>query len=187
MLWKKRNEGTQVAVMVEEPVAAKPELVLAGDALREYNRVAKAIGWKPGALLEQNVRNFLAENGLCVFPYEKVEAYLDSKFGKFRGITVDSTWVWRPLRENDFGLERHAWVARRNGSIIEKGPYYHGPIPPPVMATVEKIAQAFPEVKFFVSDVPEPEDRFGDPFLALCGLGMKLLPVERWEEPSFRM
>ena len=189
MFERKQAPKTPVAIAVEEePIAAKPELTLTGEALREYNRLAEAIGWKPGSLLEQNVRNFLAENGICVFPYKKVERYLDSKFGKCENpYPKESKWIWRPLRPCDFGMSRDVSGKCRNGSVVEKGPYYHGPIPPEVLLTVEKIAPEFPEIKFLVSDVLDPADRFGDPFLALGAEGMNLLVIERWGEPSFRM
>ena len=151
--------------------------------------MAQAIGWQPAALIEQKLRNFLAENGLCVYPYEKVESYLDSIFGPCTANYAHfTTWGWRPLRKCDMGWNHELFHAQRNGSTLESE-CYPGAVPFPVLLTVRKIAEAFPEVRFFVSDKPNRIDfPREDPFLGVGIPGIKLpLVVERWDEPSFRM
>ena len=170
-------------VAVEEPVAVKPELDLNfnGDELSEYSRVASAIGFESSALLEERLKVFLAENGICVYPIERVVQYLNSKLGKS---WFERTWCWRPLREKDkdanlFLTER----GRGNGCVDNTAGWYRRRVPLPVLFTVEKIHKAFPEVCFYVSDSPKN----CDPFLMVTAMGVDCMAIERWNEPSFRM
>lgn len=185
----KAAQNSAASVLVEEPVAAKPAPVLVGTELAEYVRMADAIGWSPASLLEQRLRNFFEEIGICIFPYEKVEAYLDQKFGKCKEpYSSDTTWGWRPLRQVDIDVRNDELFLRKRNGMTLNAEYYHGPIPPPVIMTVEKVAAQFPGAHFFVSDVPTQADRTQyDPFLAVSAPGMNFLVVERWEEPGFRM
>lgn len=143
--------------------------------------MADAIGFKSSALLEERLKAFLVENGICVYPTERVVQYLDSKFGKGR---FKSTWCWRPLREKDrdinLFLHRHK---RGNGCINNTAGWYGRQVPLPVLLTVEKIHKAFPEVCFYVSDSAKP----ADPFLMVTAIGVGSFIIERWNEPSFRM
>jgi hypothetical protein len=204
MMWKKKPQVQVVVAAVLEPVAEEASPALSGSELAEYTRLCESIGWSPAALTEQRLRSFLDENGLCVYPYERVRAYLDNKFGPLKGnvsegvntaywTRVYTTWCWRPLRAEDVNAHRFNMALRgQNGSVINDGGFYHGRIPLEVLMTVENVKEHFPEVRFFVSDVIRPEERVGDPFLGISFPGLEttdapMLVVERWNEPAFRM
>lgn len=175
----KKRLVTEVA---EVPATVKPEAVLVGNELAEYSHLADSIGWAPGCILDQKVKIFLAENNICVYPLAKVRDYLDKQFGVHN---YHATWCWCPLRKDDRDANLHnQHESHRNGHIVDNR-RYHGQVPMPVLVTVEKIHHAFPDVHFYVSDAMQRED--GDPFLAITAVGMEMLVVERWNEPSFRM
>ena len=162
-----------------EPVAETLKPTLVGEELDEYLLTARAIGFAPGALLEQRLLNFFVENGIAVYQAEKVGAYLDKKFGK--ATNYRKTWCWCPLRESDVGKMKHEVVSGENGSIEYR--HYHKEVPLPALLTVQKISDAFPEVVFYVSDAATK----GDPFVMAWAPGINQLIFERYDEPSFRM
>lgn len=190
------------AVAVEEPVAVLVSLdsSFTADECQEYARVAKQIGFTNIPFLEQKLLHFLATNGICVFPYEKVEAFLDSKFGKAQietdqegtryTFTRNRTWGWRPLRQCDVVEAAHFFnpgVGRNGEALNQDGWYRRNKVPLPVLLTVEKISQEFSEVSFYVSDQVTAADYRQDPFLMIRANGIEPMVIERWNEPSFRM
>jgi len=194
MFWSKRSGTTTLAAgaIAKEPipVAASPEIM--GEELAEYEAIAKKIGFDNPALIEARLRIFFAENGICVYPYEKVFSYLDSKYGKPYGWSRN--WGWRPLRKQDVKRVfigevsgHYEGLYQKNGHVLNQNENYVAAVPTPVLRTVEKIAEAFPDVHFFVSDQLGRGDRTRDPFLAVMVQNMQPLVVERWDEPAFRM
>ena len=176
----------QIPQMIPNRVAVQP--LMSDDARAEYVEKAKSLGVVNGSLKREMVLAFLKENGICVYPLDKVVAYLDKMFGypckcePNCGHCLDcTTWGWRPLREADAD-KLTSTHGQANGQIM-KG-VYHPPVPLPVLLTVEKVAEAVPGIHFYVSDATRPSDR--DPFLAVAANGMGMLVIERWDEPSFR-
>lgn len=173
---------------VVAPVRVSVEPRMSNDIRQEYIKKAKILGVFNGALKEEMLLAFLKENGISIYPYSKVEEYLDKMFGHPCKCPPGSnhyfeccTWGWHPLREVDDGkLTSTRTVA--NGRI-ERGTYQQA-VPLPVLLTVEKIVAAVPDIHFYVSGRVVP--RSEDPFLAVTAVGMNMLIIERWDEPSFR-
>ena len=93
----------QPVVIPEEP--ALPEVpqpmrlsaVDLGDAtLQQYEQVAQSIGFHNPALLEQQIYDFFFRNAICVYPYDKVSAYLDAlvEVEKKRRKNRELVWCW---------------------------------------------------------------------------------------------
>ncbi len=164
------------------PVAESEDLSIPSDEFSQYRRIADKIGWRSDSVDDERFRHFFAENGINVFPIEKVESYLNSEFGPYKQGTP--TWYWRPLREKDMQAQLGmSGRDRKNGQINNDG-WYQLEVPLPVLMTIEKIYDAIPEARFYVSESVEE----GDPFLMVTGSGFTgaVFVIERWNEPSFR-
>jgi hypothetical protein len=175
----------QTAMVVKEPVpvALAEDLTIPVDEFSEYRRIADKIGWKSDSVVEERFRHFFAENGMTVFPFEKVETFLDSEFG----VAKDGapTWYWRPLREKDMQakLSMNDEHDGKNGQINNDA-WYQMEVPLPVLMTIEKVHDEIPEACFYISESVEE----GDPFLMVTAPGwVEVFVIERWNEPSFRM
>lgn len=105
-------------------------------------------------------RRFLSENGICVYDADTVWNYMNS------------------ITPNGFGW---MWVSTRR---VENGYWYVKPIPTPVLMTMAKIRERYPEARFDVTDIQRMPK--GDPFLRVDIHGETLI-IERWDEPGFRM
>lgn len=229
------------------------------DELQQYVALTKELGiTSPKARLE-SLKAFLSENGITVYPLEKVDAYLREKAQREGG--PSTVWCWKPMRQKDaratwvetaeqarelqrqalqsaqeaqvramqnvptppgmkfvdYGFDR---LARKSGKAIEQlqreadnefmnalsrldlnavmfgarpqlkhgtvvnSVYLHA-IPFACLLTVKKIADAFPDAQFLVSDY---EVQRPDPFLAVTLPDTpELFVIERWDEPGFRM
>lgn len=107
------------------------------------------------------LRRFLAENGIAVYSESRVIRYMES-------ITPSGhRWYWYRVGQEHHGIG-----------------LYKKPIPAPVLMTMAKIREAFPEVRFEVTDIEELPK--GDPFLRAGQHGTWFI-IERWDEPGFRM
>ena len=151
---------------------------------KTYIDTARKLGVINAAVKLEMLLDLLQKKGLGVYPYKKVEAYLDEMFGK----AVDDyypSWGWRPLRAEDNGALQRTRQARQNpnGDILRG--VYQKAIPYPVLLTVQEIIETVPGVHFFVSDEAR-RSNFEDPFLAVSCAGMDMCVIERWDEPSFR-
>jgi len=157
----------------KEPLAeAKTATGFTAEDRSEYLKWAKKAGFSHAdvavAILDREVdeaklRQFLAENGICVYDEKRVHRYMDSITPSYK------TWGWHRL-------EHREDEASSNGC-------YTKPIPLPVLMTVAKIREAFPEARFWVTDIAEIPK--GDPFLSV-GVGEERFIIERWDEPGFR-
>lgn len=167
---------------------------LSAEQLAEYQRVAAKVGFAPRGLKSDALRQFLRDEGISVYASDAVKKYLDQKYGKEgeRG----ATWVWKPFRTADgesaeersnrfnggWGMPRHS----RNGSIGREQSVYGKPVPLPVLLTVERILDKFPDAHFYVSD-EYTAPPIADPFLAVVyGEDSDPVVIERWDEPTFR-
>ncbi len=173
-----KSKGT---VVEEIPTAVSPHPTMPDEIRAQYIEKARALGVVNGALKEEMLLAFLRENGIRVYPLEKVREYLDGVFGKVKNWDPP-TWVWRPLRDDDDGKLQSNHDSR-NGRIV-RGVYQQA-IPFPVLLTIEKIISIVPDVHFYVSD-RSSSSKDEDPFLAVTTAGMDMLVIERWDEPTFR-
>lgn len=195
---------------VPVPTSARIELPAGLDEQfqNDYIKLAKELGFDAGAsqltkeLETMKFKQFLSENGIQTYEYKKVKAYLDDQYG-------DIPWGWRALREKDNpmvsnvrviganlthdGYSRDTksrqvvWSKDVNGSYLGNmdTALYGKPIPYPVLLTIKKIADAFPNTAFWVSDEAKRISAPLDPFLLVRHSGKSYI-VERWNEPSFR-
>ena len=194
--------GALVGTVAPERDGLKKETPtgLSVEEYAEYERVAAKVGFAPRGLKSDALLAFLRESGIRVYPTDAVVKYLGEKYGVKKddplisGSTV-AKWVWKPLRSAD-GFDRtvrerlmqtgrQIWHSR-NGAVAREQHPYAKPVPLPVLLTVERISDKFPEALFFVSDEysapPMP-----DPFLAVVyGEDSSPVIVERWDEPGFR-
>lgn len=139
----------------------------------EYLALAKKAGFERGEYAIQSanddhaehtkvsaLRNFLAENGICVYQERAVDRYMNSITPR------DHEWNW-------------TWV---NSSHHHQARYVK-PIPVAVLLTMIKIREAFPNVLFQITDITRMVK--GDPFLRV-GFNGTWFIIERWDEPGFR-
>lgn len=160
----------------EQPL---PELQRAAVAVAErppaeYRELAKSVGFRPAALRIAEFEEFLEREFIEVYPLESVTRYMDTLMHNLVLQTGRNFhWQWYPLRDVDVKNSANEWAM----------PYRHY-VPMPVLETALRIAEAFPDVSFFVTDYSEKKP---DPFLAASpDGGVTLYVVERWDEPGFR-
>jgi hypothetical protein len=168
---------SQLPVAVAEP--PKPELLeteLNFDEFSEYEKVATELGISNhGATLAERLRQFFKTEGICVYKNREVVQFLNKKLGK---------WQWAGLRESDVEHLK-GWHSKVGDTRIDfSWKQYTAAVPLPVLYTVKKIAAAFPDVHFYVSE--KIGDDLDDPFLAATTRSMRLFIVERWDEPDYR-
>lgn len=150
------------------------------EALSHYAAVADAVGLHNGPLLDEQLRHELSAMGLAPFNYEEVCAFLHRMFGRGDMEYDLPSWQWHPLRkiEQDANLTIRA---RGSGSIGKR--QYRGKVPLPVLETVQRLSQALPDLRFYVSGAVEHTN--DDPFLLVTGMGVGNYVVEQWDEPNF--
>lgn len=177
--------------------------------VKTYAELASGLGIKSAALFEARFKVFAAEEGIPIYDYGKVHAFMTAK-AKADG----KIWCWKPLREVDelnlwnspdrkewprgcgFFMERTflgfgyeflmfgEYEINRDNHGIPSRALYQRAVPLPVLITVDKIEKHFKgEAIFLVSDYVSPNP---DPFLAVFSGLSPLFVVERWDEPSFR-
>lgn len=168
----------------KEALAVQDPTVPPIDIPTDYAELAAMAGFKGFKILqaqEQKLahqtrtialfRNFLAENGICVYPADKVRKYLN----RIKPWDTDVRWVGL----NGGTLNGHF----TDYTYWDQQVGYSKKIPKPVLITMAKIKEAFPNVSFWVSDFSVPD---ADPFLAAQIEG-EFFIIERWDEPGFRM
>jgi hypothetical protein len=190
-------------VLVPEPVAVQVD----DSEFENYERVANELKFENVASLRERLLRFFSREGILVYPFDQVAAFLTAKKPVFDFIGDPIVWVWKPLRKEDMGkltnfggihnehfVEKKVslwkkilegeWYWRRqipSDGQISQG-QYGLKVPYPVLLTAQKVAAAFPQVHFYVSDY---ESRNPDPFLAVTAVGMEFLVIEHWDEPDF--
>lgn len=182
--------GRSKAVVLEvPPVVPIPVLEsleassFGGVELSEYQNAASAIGFSNGALLSAELRDFFVQEGIRIYNYDKVSAFLTDK-AQSEAKNPESekrVWCWKPLRETDANklVSGQHW---EQGHISAQR--YHGAVPYTMLCLVQKIADKFGEqVHFYVSDYAA---RNPDPFLAVTGVGTGRYVIAHWDEPNFR-
>lgn len=131
----------------------------------EYRKLAQRAGFfgveqvlKQRAAVAKShaLRNFLAENGICVYPEDQVWRYMNSV------TPSDQIWRW-------------TWL----------GDYYK-PIPEAVLMTMAKIQEAFPnDLVFEVTDIYAMPKGDPFLRVRISGTAESFI-IERWDEPKFR-
>ena len=181
--WNHKTSTDGAAAAVEEPTRAA--LVALPDA--DYIAKAEAAGLAGTPMLIMvQIRDVLAACGLYVYNTSSVETYLDRCFGgNWRQPRSATTWGWIPVNKaSKLEWHRHQWWV--NGCIREN-PIYQGPIPAPVVDTIQALREGVPDLKFFISGEVKRLP-LGDPFLAVHHSALTdIVIVERWNEPKFRM
>jgi len=141
----------------------------------EYLKLARAAGFagaeSAATVLDTKkrtvmLRDWLAENGITVYPAKSVIRYMDSITPKGK------EWFWSPVNAN--AMSRFS------------GEYYNKPIPAEVLMVMGKIRDSFTDIAFEVTDMRNVEHP--DPFLRCRIKGDdEAFIIERWDEPKFRM
>lgn len=196
-------QPTVTATAVAEPESSPiTPLVIERDVLTQHAALAAKLGLHSPAMQEikrSEFETFLRDSGLRLYDEKQVAVYLTSKYGVEKKASDDSlspTWGWRPAREVDsenrqFGFTGR-WVFSSGRSSIPNGQihtdvmWYQKLIPIPVLLTIERVVDKFPEdVGLFISDEFDPRELVKDPFLMVVYLGKHYI-IERWDEPNYR-
>jgi hypothetical protein len=188
MFGLKKVAAAPIVLSVPTKPAARP-IAAGSEPLGTYEALAKELGFLPAQLLEEQLKRFLAESRIQVYPYQEVDKYL-ATLAENEG----KAWIWRPLREKD--KPDYAYSGRANkekgidqfrghGSYRDEWNYrpYDKAVPIHILRQVKKIQDKFgDQVKFFVSDyaVPDP-----DPFIMVTALDVDRVIFGVWDEPGF--
>lgn len=171
--------------LYREPKACLSHEVVPVDLRAEYERLAAKLNVLVPDIALDEIRRFFSENGVRVYSEHRVKTYLDAHYGAAdRSMSPRAAWGWRPLRAADaVAGQWQSWD--RNGMVLLGEQAYSKAVPLPVLYTVEKIADKFPDAHFYVSDEIHREKRIEDPFL-LCMFRQNGFIVEKWDEPAYR-
>jgi len=140
-----------------------------------YLELAEDIGLDSMCVLEEMLKACLKKEKIFVYPTDKAEKYLESKF-----TNSSQQVVWRPLRKQDIN-ENYP-----SSTLVRM--VYNRAVPGFALQKVKTISEAFTypsELTFEVSDYEEVKP---DPFLSVRIKGSeKRFVVAVWDEPNFRM
>lgn len=166
--------------------------------MKAYGDLAKSIGYEPLTYQYERLMFVMQMNDIQVFDYNAVAVYLESK------LTEDKHWQWTPLRNSDSesNKPRFSWYGaytaglkngittsskRKNGMTFPQQ-IYNEIVPARILLIVQKLAQEFPKLKFFVSEIKE----YLDPFICCSfedstyqGDTPKRIIFGTWDEPGF--
>ena len=188
--------GKKSTTVIKAPAPAVPERPRRQkiryeepDEVESYVTLCKEIGAETPAVRMLQLRQFLAERGIPEYNGHQVHQYL-LHLAKTQ---VEETGLvqrifWYPLRKDDLGDQHPLWYAWGDvaGMAVfiqyQSNTLYHKLVPASALGTVQTILKAFPDAKFFVSDIAQ----VADPFLAVTIPGQALMIVDFWDEPGFR-
>lgn len=181
-----------VSIGNEALVPVSIEAEMKQEERKAYAELCRQIEFSPAAIIKDEILAFLVDRGFKVYSYGSVKTYLDCLFGK-RNNPRGQTWSWCPLRVKDQGKSD---LARRTNNEVfpwnqDNGKFeldrtYHGAVPFAVLDLVKGLDRSSPGLLFFVSDVMQPQDRKGDPFLAVTTPGLaEMIVIAVWDEPNF--
>jgi hypothetical protein len=185
-----RKKVVEAPVVEPEPSRPQARPITAGVVpLGTYEELAQELNYSPAALLEEQLRRYLAEKQILIYPYDAVDTYLAAMAEKVR-----KSWIWRPLREQDRpnwfdngrsnpklpdyyaghgSLSRHGWAYRA----------YDKAVPIHILRMVKDIQDRFGnQVSFFVSDYAAT---CPDPFIMVAALDVEPFIFGVWDEPGF--
>jgi len=169
------------------PTARKPDV--GKFSLTAYEELAAELKYHPIQLVHQQLLRFMDEQGIDVYDFDPVNAYL-TRIARSEG----KEWLCRPLRQEDVmqGWNGRDKRGRETGIWSDHGHYnpastecrpYNKLVPLRALQKVKLIRDKFGErVRFFVSDyaVPNP-----DPFIFAKIVDIELVPFDVWDEPGF--
>lgn len=203
------RETAAVAVMEPPPEIPTPEPVRVEDPnvfdLAEYKALVAELGVNDSAVRNAELRQFFADEGITVYPYEKVTAFMDAKLEREKKAASNPNldWRWKPLMVGAPTVSKVPGIPAVNWSLLNVDSIrslvfgvdapradiptfktYARAIPHAVLLTVKKLRDRFNgQVNFYASDY---EVRNPDPFLMVTGPGLDYYVIERWDEPGFR-
>lgn len=168
------------------PVGEKlPRAEIGGGAnLRQYEAVACRIGFDNRALLLAQLNDFVAEQEIPVYQYDRVHDFLVAKMRSDPTVKRRERWCWAPLREAEVKLklffpDRRS--KRKNGHVAPN--QYRRAVPIKVLELVEKFTKKFGDkLAFYVSEYASEN---ADPFLMVSGIGIPPMIIAHWDEPGF--
>ncbi|KKS57342.1 MAG: hypothetical protein UV22_C0020G0004 [Parcubacteria group bacterium GW2011_GWA2_42_35] len=183
----------QTATVIPFPSTKVPERVVEPEEQRSYEEVAKTLGFKPAELVRAQLLEFFEIEGIQLYDYAQVEAWLSDKNKQAK----TSHWCWRPLRKKDV-VKGYRWAfGGQYGNMPLDGYYdssddacrpYQRLVPRRVLDKVASIEAKFGDkVKFFVSDYATPKP---DPFIMVRPAardddGEYHFIFDVWDEPGF--
>lgn len=197
------DEDTDNTELVQVSLGNRDEIqdeILDEDAYLELGESAN-FAWRYGAVAlfreqqrEKQLKRYLIDNNILVFPEDKVSAYMDR-------ITPNGfQWFWfatspamgnEPDRKKMINFEVMDFNGRQHDGLFigASGKMlacntYRKPIPIPVLMRMAEIREQFSECRFWVTDIVKVDKP--DPFLMVT-LGSERFIIERWNEPSFRI
>jgi hypothetical protein len=167
--------------------------------MEAYKQLVQELGVDDSAIRNYEFRKFLNDEGIEVYPYEKVAAFLDAKLLK-EAPKQHLVWVWKPLNSGYPAAPRDRRLPTVLSGLMSftvtiggaeytaqdpshQSRAYCRAIPQAVLMTVKKIKDRFKDALFYASDY---EVRDPDPFLMVTGPGLDYYVIERWDEPAFR-
>lgn len=177
------------------PTTRIPLRLVESQKQRSYEEVAQSLGFVPGELIRAQLLEFFEEEGIKLYDYGQVRAWLTKKKVEAKA----ELWCWRPLREKDI-ITAYNWeVLDNHRRTFSDGSYssnewgcrpYDRLVPMHALEKVAKIEAKFGErVKFFVSDYTSPNV---DPFImvrpTMTTSGPSAdyyLVFDMWDEPGF--
>lgn len=168
---------------IPEDTRPKPRVIKpVGEAeeVRGYVALCQKICAETPAVRMLQLRQFLAERGIPEYDNRHVDAYLlGVVYQREKSTHGYLKYFWHPLREEDKDTSFHwFWDAKCDSSRT----VYHQLVPGSVLQTVATILEAFPDAKFFVSDIAAVRD----PFLLVTFPDVSPVIVDFWSEPGFR-
>lgn len=191
--------ASQTAEIIPFPSSRIPEPLAPPEVQKSYEELAAELGFMPEELVRAQLLAFLRQNGIGVYDYAEVDAYLKDKKEKAK----KEFWLWRPLRDTDV-IARFRWGTNSCGHAVENGYYtskdfacrpYDRLVPRHALEKVIKIQKEFGDrVAFFVSDYADPKP---DPFLGVRARSpgdsqeivnnpsVEMLVFDVWDEPGF--
>lgn len=187
MLWSQKP----VAV-VEKPVQSstpedtrpkKQQVKCVGDPdeVKNYVVLCQKIRAETPAVRMLQLRQFLTERGIPEYDSNQVHRYLWKMVDELSRRGGRYGYKWHPLREEDKKTSFRWWWSRVESACESSDTLYHQLVPSSVLQTVATILEAFPDAKFFVSDISLVKD----PFLLVTFPDVDPVIVDFWNEPGF--
>lgn len=195
---KKKNIEARKEPEAKEPEAKEPEINIEDaiesieigveeQALKEYEKTAKDIGFAPASLTREKLIHFLKKRNLKTYNYDKAWLFLSKRYGYCTtGKTPKPGWTWVSLVSGQKLLSRSTWWDYPNtykSGYIDCERTYQKEIPLRTLGLVKEIKNEIPELCFFVSDVAIPRP---DPFLSVTCEDMEIIVIDHWDEPTFK-
>ena len=151
----------------------------------EYVALATWLGFAPGKLLDQQIRNFLIEQQIPIYNYNAVCSYMTQI-----AVAAGANFFWRPLRKRDADIYGNwGWARGKDHGYYQRGDSVCSPydklVPSHILGDVKVIQEKFgDQVAFFISDYKADSP---DPFILVTAPSetVSLRVFGAWDEPGF--